>query len=46
MDNLLAHGLSVFMGFFAIMNPLANTAVFVGLTGALEPAARNKVALK
>ena len=46
MDNLLAHGLSVFMGFFAIMNPVANTAVFVGLTGSLEPAARNKVALK
>ena len=46
MDSLLVHGLSVFMGFFAIMNPVANTAVFVGLTGSLEPSARNKVALK
>lgn len=36
----------MFMGFFAIMNPVANTAVFVGLTGSLESSARNKVALK
>ncbi len=25
--------LTVFLGFFAIMNPVANTAVFIGLTG-------------
>ena len=46
MDGLVTHGLSVFMGLFAIMNPVANTAVFVGLTGSLNHAARNKVALK
>ena len=28
----IGHFLSVFMGFFAIMNPLANTPVFLGLT--------------
>lgn len=33
MNELITHALTVFMGFFAIMNPLANTAVFVGLTG-------------
>lgn len=33
MNELLQHALSVFWGFFAIMNPIANTAIFVGLTG-------------
>ncbi|MEL0027688.1 MAG: MarC family protein [Perlucidibaca sp.] len=32
MDNLLHHALLVFMAFFAIMNPVANTAAFAGLT--------------
>ena len=31
-DGFLGHALSVFMGFFAIMNPIANTPVFLGLT--------------
>jgi multiple antibiotic resistance protein len=33
MNELFQHTLSVFLGFFAIMNPIANTAIFVGLTG-------------
>ncbi len=37
---------SVFMGFFAIMNPIANTAVFVGLTSNQSPVERKKTALK
>ncbi|MGR5062078.1 MarC family protein [Photobacterium sp. DNB22_13_2] len=32
MHDLLTVSVTVFMGFFAIMNPVANTAVFIGLT--------------
>lgn len=31
MDDLITYGLTVFMGFFAIMNPIANTPIFLGL---------------
>ncbi|WFO17403.1 hypothetical protein M601_006825 [Cellulophaga baltica 4] len=31
MDNILTFSLTVFMGFFAIMNPIANTPIFLGL---------------
>ncbi|HYQ58031.1 MAG TPA: MarC family protein [Draconibacterium sp.] len=31
-QNLLTFSLSVFTGFFAIMNPIANTPIFLGLT--------------
>jgi len=31
--NLLTFSLSVFTGFFAIMNPIANTPIFLGLVG-------------
>ena len=30
MYEMTGHALSVFMGFFAIMNPVANTPVFLG----------------
>lgn len=33
MDDLYRQLVTVFMGFFAIMNPIANTAAFVGLAG-------------
>lgn len=33
MDEIYQHAVTVFMGFFAIMNPVANTAVFAGLAG-------------
>ncbi len=32
MQNLLAHSLTAFMGFFAIMNPIANVPIFISLT--------------
>jgi len=35
---------SVFMAFFAIMNPVANTPVFLGVTGELDEAERKRVA--
>lgn len=32
MQNLLVHTVTVFMGFFAIMNPIANVPIFLSLT--------------
>lgn len=46
MDSLVGHVLSVFMGFFAIMNPVANTPVFLGLTANDSAAIRKRVAQK
>jgi multiple antibiotic resistance protein len=46
MNILFEHGLTVFMAFFAIMNPIANTAVFAGLTGEIDNAEKTKVAIK
>ena len=46
MDNLTGHALAVFMGFFAIMNPIANTPVFLGLTANDTPEERKRVAAK
>ena len=34
------------MGFFAIMNPIANTPVFLGLTAQDDSVARRKIAAK
>lgn len=34
------------MGFFAIMNPIANTPVFLGLTADDDPGVRRKIAVK
>lgn len=46
MHELIGHALSVFMGFFAIMNPIANTPIFLGLTADGTPAIRKQVAMK
>lgn len=46
MENLVAHLASVFMGFFAIMNPVANTPVFLGLTADDDAVTRRKVATR
>ena len=32
MESALLHAVTVFMGFFAIMNPIANVPIFLGLT--------------
>jgi len=32
MENAPLHAITVFMGFFAIMNPIANVPIFLGLT--------------
>ena len=44
MSELLTFALTVFMGFFAIMNPIANTPVFLGLVGDRDEAERKKIA--
>ncbi|MEI6891880.1 MAG: MarC family protein [Pontiella sp.] len=36
MNELTEHMLTVFLGYFAIMNPIANTGVFIGLTAGLQ----------
>ncbi len=46
MSDFLQHAVTVFLGFFAIMNPIANTAVFVGLAGEEEKSAQIKIAIK
>lgn len=46
MDHLVGHSISVFLAFFAVMNPVANAAVFVGLTGDEDDGSRKKIALK
>ena len=45
-DAFVGHAFSVFMGFFAIMNPIANTPVFLGLTAEDNAVARRKIAAK
>ncbi len=46
MDSLIGHALSVFMGFFAIMNPLPNIPIFLSLTADDTPEVRKRVAAK
>jgi multiple antibiotic resistance protein len=43
-DNLLLHAATVFMGFFAIMNPIANTSIFLGLTAGDDAATKRVIA--
>lgn len=43
-SDLLTFALTVFMGFFAIMNPIANIPVFLGLVGDLNESERKKIA--
>jgi len=42
--SLLIHAATVFMGFFAIMNPIANTSIFIGLTTGDDVATKKTVA--
>ena len=46
MNDLVTHGLSVLMGFFAIMNPIATTPVFIGVTGQDDEQMRKTIAAK
>ena len=42
----IGHAASIFMGFFAIMNPIANTPVFLGLTADSDAATRRRIATR
>lgn len=42
----MVHFLTVFMAFFAIMNPVANTSLFVGLTQNSNSATQRAIALR
>jgi multiple antibiotic resistance protein len=46
MHEATAHFTTVFMSFFAIMNPVANTPLFLGLTEDLDEATRRGIALR
>jgi len=44
MENLITYTLTVFMGFFAIMNPIANTPIFLRLTEGENRESKKKIA--
>ena len=46
MNELFEHMLTVFLGYFAIMNPIANTAAFIGLTVNESSSERNRIAMR
>lgn len=46
MESILLHSLTVFMGFFAIMNPIANVPIFLGLTSGDDKQTTKTVALQ
>ncbi len=43
-NEILTFSITVFTGFFAIMNPIANTPVFLGLVGDRDKASRKAIA--
>ena len=44
MENLYTYALTVFVGFFAIMNPIANTPIFLGLVQDKSKEQKKKIA--
>lgn len=46
MNDLYTQAIAVFLGFFAIMNPIANTAAFAGLVGDKSKSEQIKIAVK
>lgn len=46
MNDLYTQLITVFLGFFAIMNPIANTAAFAGLVGEKDKQEQYKIASK
>jgi multiple antibiotic resistance protein len=46
MNNLVVHFFTVFMAFFAIMNPVANASLFIGLTQGSDSNVRRLIALR
>ena len=46
MRDLIGHTITVFLALSAVMNPIANAAAFIGLTGDCDQASRKRIALK
>ncbi len=46
MNGTLLHAATVFMGFFAIMNPIANVPIFIGLTSGDDEQTTAAIALR
>lgn len=46
MNIFISHAVTVFMGFFAIMNPIANTPVFLAMTAGDDRNTQRKIAAK
>ena len=46
MNDLYTQVITVFLGFFAIMNPIANTAAFAGLAGRKSKTEQKRIAIK
>jgi multiple antibiotic resistance protein len=44
--DLYLHGITVFMGFFAMLNPIGNIPVFLGMVQDFDQKTQNKVALR
>jgi multiple antibiotic resistance protein len=44
--DLYLHGITVFMGFFAMLNPIGNIPVFLGMVKDFDKKTQNKVALR
>jgi multiple antibiotic resistance protein len=44
MENLITYSLTVFMGFFAVMNPIANTPIFLGLVEGEDKESKKNIA--
>jgi multiple antibiotic resistance protein len=46
MENLVTFSITVFTGFFAIMNPIANTPIFLGLVEGKDTKTKRNIAKK
>lgn len=46
MHDLFLHSITVFMGFFAMLNPIGNIPVFLGMVQDFDKKTQNKVALR
>jgi multiple antibiotic resistance protein len=44
--DLYLHAITVFMGFFAMLNPIGNIPVFLGMVQDFDKKTQNRVALR
>ena len=46
MTELISFGFTVFIGFFAMMNPIANTPIFISMTDGMRPTEKRSIAFR